>query len=59
MIIFDAKNLNHPWTKHEVPGTKYGLSDNGWINTDLFEGWLIEYFIRHAVPGSSPPSRRS
>ena len=37
MVIFDAKNLNHAWTKNEVPGTKYGLSDNGWINTGLFE----------------------
>ena len=29
LVIFDAKNLNHAWTKNEVPGTKYGLSDNG------------------------------
>ena len=35
MIIFDAKNLNHAWTRNEVPGTRYGLSDNGWINTEL------------------------
>ena len=41
----------YAWTKNEVPGTRYGLSDNGWINTDLFEGWLAEHFIRHAVPG--------
>ena len=51
MIIFDAKNLNHAWTKDEVPGTRYGLSDNGWINTDLFEGWLSEHLIQYAVPG--------
>ena len=51
MVIFDVKNLNYAWTKNEVPGTRYGLSDNGWINTDLFEGWLAEHFIRHAVPG--------
>ena len=51
MIIFDAKNLNHAWTKNEVPGARYGLSDNGCINTELFEGWLEEHFIRHAVPG--------
>ena len=29
MIIYDSKNLNHSWTKHEVPGSRYGLSDNG------------------------------
>ena len=44
MVIFDAKKLNHAWTAHEIPGTKYGLSDKGWINTDLFEGWLVEHF---------------
>ena len=49
MVIFDAKNLNHAWTDKEVPGTKYGLSDKGWITTDLFEGWLIEHFLHYAV----------
>ena len=44
MVIFDAKKLNHAWTEHEIPGTKYGLSDKGWIDTDLFEGWLVEHF---------------
>ena len=36
MIIFDAARLNPAWTKDEVPGTKFGLSANGWINSDLF-----------------------
>ena len=45
---FDAKKLNHAWTANEVPGTKYGLSDKGWINTDLFEGWLVEHFLEYA-----------
>ena len=42
MVIFDAARLNPAWTKDEVPGTKYGLSSNGWINTDLFEAWFVE-----------------
>ncbi len=49
MVIFDAARLNPVWTRGEVPGTKYGLSSNGWINTELFEGWLIEHFIENAV----------
>ena len=49
MIIFDAKKLNHAWTQKEVPGTKYGLSDKGWITTDLFEAWLMEHFLQYAV----------
>ena len=49
MIIYDAARLNPAWTKNEVPGTKYGLSPNGWINSDLFEAWFVEHFLEHAV----------
>ena len=49
MVIFDAKNLNHHWTADEIPGTKYGLSEKGWITSELFEGWLVEHSLEHAV----------
>ena len=49
MVIFNVFKLNSTWTKGEVVGTKYGLSANGWINTDLFGAWLIEHFIPNAV----------
>ena len=49
MVIFYAKNLNHHWTADEIPGTKYGLSEKGWITSELFEGWLFEHFLEHAV----------
>ena len=49
MIIYDAARLNPAWTRDEVPGTKYGLSSNGWINTDLFEAWFLEHFLENAV----------
>ena len=39
-IIFDAKKVKHAWTKDEIPGTKYGVSNKGWINTTLFESWF-------------------
>ena len=50
-LIFDAKQLNHQWTHGEVPGTRYGLSDSGWTDRDLFHGWLENHFLAHAVPG--------
>ena len=31
-VIFDAKDLNHEWTKGEIVGTMYGLSDRGWVD---------------------------
>ena len=49
-VIFDAKQLNHLWTRGEVAGTRYGLSDSGWIDRGLFYGWLEEHFLTHAVP---------
>jgi len=29
--------------------SSYGLSDKGWITTELFLGWLTEHFLEHAV----------
>ena len=52
-IIFDAKNLNMEWTKGEVPGTTYGLSDSGWIDSELFKQWFFQHFLHHT--GSNRP----
>ena len=49
MIIFDVKKLCHAWTRGEVLGTIYALSDKGWIATELFLSWLTEQFLKHAV----------
>ena len=48
-VIFDAKSMNMEWAKGEVPGTMYGLSDNGWVNMQLFKLWFSEHFLKHAV----------
>ena len=48
-VIFDTKQLNHAWTKGEVLGTQYGLSNKGWIDNVLFKDWLENHFIKHAV----------
>ena len=43
-VIFDAKMLNLDWAKGEVPGTRYGLSATGWVDTHLFKkGSQITY----------------
>lgn len=51
MIIFEGKYLNHLWTRHEVPGTYYGMPGKGWTDQELFHHWLEDHFIRYAVPG--------
>jgi len=44
-IIFNAKNLKIDWTKDEVPGTTYDLSENGWIDMILFKEWFFLSFF--------------
>jgi len=36
MIIFNRKNLTPELTRGEVPGTIYGLSSSGWIDSEIF-----------------------
>lgn len=50
-IIFQGKQLNYQWTHGEIPGTRYGVSDSGWTDRDLFRGWLMDHFLTHAVAG--------
>ena len=48
-----CKMLDYDWTDGEVPGMTYGLSSNGWIDSEVFYGWLTDHFLKHAV-GSQP-----
>ena len=53
MIIFDRKGLNPEWTDGEVPGSRYGLSETGWIDSSLFEGWFNQVFLK-CIPPDRP-----
>jgi hypothetical protein len=48
MVIFDRKTLKLEMTHGEVPGTFYGLSQNGWIDSELFSEWFKNHFLAHA-----------
>ena len=45
-IIFAAKQLNHSWTLNEVSGSRYGVSDKGWVDQELF---YYDHFLANAV----------
>ena len=49
-VIFDRKTLNPEYTRGEVPGTLYGLSQNGWIDMGLFSDWFFTHFLSYAPP---------
>ena len=48
LVVFDRKKLKSEMTIGEVPGTMYGLSSNGWMDTELFELWFKHHFLMHA-----------
>lgn len=50
MVIFDRKTLKPELTNGEIPGTMYGLSSSGWIDSELFELWFSHHFLAHAPP---------
>jgi len=52
-VICDAKKLNIEWRNGELVGTLYGLSINGWVDSELFRGWLSGHFLTHAI-GARP-----
>ena len=34
----------------EIPATMYGLSDNGWMESEIFHQWFTHHFLVHASP---------
>ena len=48
-VNFEAKRVNNAWTRNELTGMTYGCSDSGWLTTELFESWLFDHFLKHAV----------
>ena len=50
MVIFDRKTLNPQLIKGEAPGTFYALSHNSWMNSELFDHWFRDHFLRYLPP---------
>ena len=50
MVILDRKTLHPDMTIGELPGTIYGLSSKGWIDSELFKMWFNDHFLRYAPP---------
>ena len=44
-IILAAKQLNHLWTRNEVIGSCYGVSDKGWVDHELFSSICRNIFL--------------
>lgn len=47
LILFAGKNFQSTWKgSTALPNTMYGISDNGWMTTDVFGDWF-EQFIEY------------
>jgi len=53
MVIFDCKVLKPELTYGEVPETLYGLTSNGWSNSEMFDLWFHNHFLRY-IPAVRP-----
>ena len=53
MVIFKGERFNHEWSVGEVPGTLYGMSENGWIDQELFYYWFKNVFLKN-IPAQRP-----
>ena len=48
------QEVSHPLLMvNEVPGTMYGLSETGWMDSEIFSNWFTHHFLVHA-PASRP-----
>ena len=49
LVIFTGKNFQSSWKgKSPLPNTMYGVSHNGWMNTQVFHQWF-EKFCRQVT----------
>ena len=44
-IVFARKTMNPALAHGEVPGSVYGLSDNGWMTQYIFGKWFKRNFL--------------
>ena len=47
-IVFAAKQVSPLWTVDEVNGSRFAVSDNGWVDQELFNFWLTNHFLPNA-----------
>ena len=44
LVIFTGKNFQSSWKgKSPLPNTMYGVSHNGWMNTQVFHQWFEKF----------------
>ena len=50
-VIWKRKTMSLDLAFGELPGSRYGFSENGWMQGKLFNSWFRKQFIPHAPAG--------
>ena len=48
LVVMKKRPITQFITEGEVPGTTYGLSENGWMNREVFSSWFSQHFLQYA-----------
>ena len=52
-MIFAVKQISPLWTPDKVSGSRFAVSDSGWVDQELFNFWLTDHFLPN-VPSLRP-----
>ena len=52
-MIFAVKQISPLWTPDKVSGSRFAVSDSGWVDQELFNFWLTDHFLPN-VPSRRP-----
>ena len=50
MHIYPGKRFHYNPLEGGIAGAYFGKSDNGWMITELFYGWVANHFVSHIPP---------
>lgn len=49
LIVFKGKYLHNTWCTGGPPGTKYAVTQSGWMEDYVFENWLQDSFVPYKI----------
>ncbi|XP_048252703.1 MFS-type transporter clz9-like [Haliotis rufescens] len=52
-FVFKGKRMREELLSGSTPGAAGTVSDSGWSNTEIFQHYLTEHFLKHAVAASA------
>ncbi len=48
--VYPGQRINSQWTQDSVPETYFSVTDKGWMETDVFYGWIANRFLKQIPP---------